>query len=124
MYRFFFTFLSLVNYSQVSPGQQGQPGIRSHFATLTVLVPPEAPRILLNGTDSDFMLTTEGKEIKLDCISIGGKPAATVRIIAKCDLSAQRLIRFFFFFTSFASIESNNMITMRFCHVLHTVDLV
>lgn len=72
--------------SQVSPGPQGQPGIRSQYATLNVLVPPEAPRIL----QGDFMLTTENKDIELNCISIGGKPAATVRIIAtksKCDLS-------------------------------------
>lgn len=64
----------------MGPGPQGQPGIRSHFATLTVLVPPEAPRIL----QGDFMLTTENedKDIEFDCISIGGKPAATVRIIA------------------------------------------
>ncbi|XP_031628454.1 irregular chiasm C-roughest protein-like [Contarinia nasturtii] len=59
---------------QVSPGPLGQPGIRSQFAKLNVLVPPEAPRIL----QGDFMLTTENKDIELDCISIGGKPAATL----------------------------------------------
>lgn len=58
----------------MSPGPQGQPGIRSQFATLTVLVAPEPPRIL----QGDFYLTAENKDIELDCVSIGGKPAATV----------------------------------------------
>lgn len=70
------SLLSIKMHSQVSPGPQGQPGIRSQFATLNVLVPPEAPRIL----QGDFMLTTEDKDIELTCISIGGKPAATVRV--------------------------------------------
>lgn len=60
----------------MSPGPQGQLGIRSQFATLNVLVPPEPARIL----QGDFYLTAEHKEIELDCISIGGKPAATVNI--------------------------------------------
>jgi len=30
---------------QVGPGPQGEQGIRSRFAKLTVLVPPEAPKI-------------------------------------------------------------------------------
>lgn len=67
-----FTFFYL--FSQVSPGPQGQQGIRSQFATLNVLVPPEPPRIL----QGDFYLTAENEEIELDCISIGGKPAAKV----------------------------------------------
>lgn len=62
----------------MSPGPEGQREIRSEFATLTVLIPPEAPRIL----QGDFMLTTNGRDIELDCISNGGKPAAKVRIIA------------------------------------------
>lgn len=61
--------------SQVSPGPQGQPGIRSQFAKLDVLVPPEVPRIL----QGDFMLSSEDKDIELTCISIGGKPAAKVK---------------------------------------------
>lgn len=52
----------------------GQPGIRSRFATLTILVPPETPKIL----QGDFMVTTEDREIELECISVGGKPAAEV----------------------------------------------
>lgn len=75
------------NCSQVSPGPNGEREIRSQFATLNVLVPPEAPRIL----QGDFMLTQQDRDIELDCISIGGKPAAEVRIIAKCDLNNNRL---------------------------------
>lgn len=52
----------------------GQPGIRSRFATLTILVPPEPPKIL----QGDFMVTTEDREIELECVSVGGKPAAEV----------------------------------------------
>lgn len=52
----------------------GAPGIRSRFATLIVLVPPEPPKIL----QGDYMVTTEGREIELECISHGGKPAAEV----------------------------------------------
>ncbi|XP_060519888.1 irregular chiasm C-roughest protein [Cylas formicarius] len=59
---------------QVSPGPLGQPGIRSHFATLTVLVPPDPPKIV----QGDYMVTTEDREIELECISYGGKPAAEI----------------------------------------------
>lgn len=59
---------------QVGPGKDGQASIRSRFATLTVLVPPEPPKII----QGDFMVTTEDREIELECISIGGKPAAEV----------------------------------------------
>lgn len=52
----------------------GIPGIRSRFATLTVLVPPEPPKII----QGDFLVTTEDREIELECISVGGKPAAEV----------------------------------------------
>lgn len=52
----------------------GAPGIRSRFATLIVLVPPEPPKIV----QGDYMVTTEGREIELECISHGGKPAAEV----------------------------------------------
>lgn len=61
----------------MSPGPHGQPGIRSQFAKIDVLVPPELPRII----QGDFMLTSENKDIELDCVSIGGKPAATVNKI-------------------------------------------
>ncbi|XP_030767335.1 irregular chiasm C-roughest protein-like [Sitophilus oryzae] len=59
---------------QVSPGPQGDPGIRSDFATLTVLVPPDPPKIV----QGDYMVTTEDREIELECISYGGKPAAEI----------------------------------------------
>lgn len=54
--------------------ESGQPGIRSRFATITVLVPPEPPKIL----QGDFLVTTEDREIELECVSLGGKPAAEV----------------------------------------------
>lgn len=54
----------------------GQASIRSRFATLTVLVPPEPPVI----AQGDFIQSTENKEIELHCESIGGKPAATVSV--------------------------------------------
>ncbi|XP_055303308.1 irregular chiasm C-roughest protein-like isoform X2 [Sitodiplosis mosellana] len=59
---------------QVGPGPQGQPGIRSRFATITILVPPEPPRIL----QGDHLVTTEDREIELECVSVGGKPAAEI----------------------------------------------
>jgi len=63
---------------QVSPGSGGEPGIRSKFATLTILVPPEPPRIV----QGDFLVTTEDREIELECVSLAGKPAAEVRTVA------------------------------------------
>ncbi|XP_032581074.1 irregular chiasm C-roughest protein [Drosophila sechellia] len=59
---------------QVGPGPQGEQGIRSRFAKLTVLVPPEAPKI----TQGDYLVTTEDREIELECVSQGGKPAAEI----------------------------------------------
>lgn len=59
---------------QVSPGPQGQPGIRSHFAAVTVLVPPDPPKIV----QGEYLVTTEDREIELECISYGGKPAAEI----------------------------------------------
>lgn len=62
---------------QVGPGPLGESGIRSRFAQLTVLVPPEAPKIL----QGDYLVTTEDREIELECVSVGGKPAAEVSFI-------------------------------------------
>uniref|UniRef100_A0A182U923 Ig-like domain-containing protein n=2 Tax=Anopheles melas TaxID=34690 RepID=A0A182U923_9DIPT len=59
---------------QVGRGKDGTPGIRSSFATLTVLVPPEPPKIV----QGDFLVTTEDREIELECVSVGGKPAAEI----------------------------------------------
>uniref|UniRef100_W8AUB9 Irregular chiasm C-roughest protein n=2 Tax=Ceratitis capitata TaxID=7213 RepID=W8AUB9_CERCA len=59
---------------QVSPGPEGQPPIRSTFATLTVLVPPEAPKI----TQGDVIYTTEDRKVDIECVSVGGKPASEI----------------------------------------------
>lgn len=59
---------------QVSPGRGGEPGIRSEYATLSVLVPPEAPRI----SQGSLLTTTEDREIELECVSASGKPAAEI----------------------------------------------
>lgn len=52
----------------------GEPGIRSNYGTLTVLKSPDPPKIL----QGDYMVTTEDREIELECISENGKPAAEV----------------------------------------------
>jgi hypothetical protein len=48
--------------------------IRSNDAVLTVTVPPEPP-LIING---DRIRTTEDREIEIECVSRGGKPAAEV----------------------------------------------
>jgi hypothetical protein len=63
----------------------GQAGIRSRFAGLTILVPPEPPKI----NQGDFMVTTEDREIELECISVGGKPAAEVSTSQHARFSLQ-----------------------------------
>lgn len=65
---------------QVSTGILGEPAIRSRFATLTVLVPPDPPRIV----QGDTLYTTEDREIELECISANGKPPAEVRLCDSC----------------------------------------
>lgn len=70
----------------------GIPGIRSQFARLTVLVPPEPPKIV----QGDFLVTTEDREIELECTSVGGKPAAEVT----------KLILFFFFLSCVLRIHA------------------
>lgn len=52
----------------------GHPGVRSRYATLSVLVAPDAPVI----TQGSNLVTTEGREIRLECISANGRPAAEV----------------------------------------------
>ncbi|EDV45700.1 irregular chiasm C-roughest protein [Drosophila erecta] len=59
---------------QVSPGPEGQPAIRSTFAGLTVLVPPEAPKI----TQGEVIYATEDRKVEIECVSVGGKPAAEI----------------------------------------------
>lgn len=55
---------------------EGEHGIRSNYATLTVLKSPDPPKIL----QGDYMVTTEDREIELECVSENGKPAAEVHI--------------------------------------------
>ncbi|XP_017054844.1 LOW QUALITY PROTEIN: irregular chiasm C-roughest protein [Drosophila ficusphila] len=59
---------------QVSPGPEAQPAIRSSFAALTVLVPPEAPKI----TQGEAIFATEDRKVEIECVSVGGKPAAEI----------------------------------------------
>lgn len=59
---------------QVGTGPNGETAVRSREAILSVLTPPEPPRIV----QGDFLLTTEDREIELECISASGKPAAEV----------------------------------------------
>lgn len=41
-------------------------------------MPPDDPKIVKGNTSIDHMVTTEDREIELECISSGGKPAAEV----------------------------------------------
>ncbi|VVC36584.1 Hypothetical protein CINCED_3A013482 [Cinara cedri] len=57
---------------QVGTGKRDEPAIRSKKATLTVLVPPDHPRIL----QGEIVYTTEDVPLELECVSEGGKPPA------------------------------------------------
>ncbi|XP_063543466.1 irregular chiasm C-roughest protein-like [Cydia strobilella] len=59
---------------QVSSGPRGEPPIRSRYARLVVLVPPEPPKILQGST----LLAVEDREVNLECVSTGGKPPAEI----------------------------------------------
>jgi len=60
---------------QVSPGSEsGSVAIRSRYATLAVHIPPEPPQIV-QGT---HLVTTEDREVELECQSRGGKPASEI----------------------------------------------
>ncbi|CAG9789954.1 unnamed protein product [Diatraea saccharalis] len=59
---------------QVSSGLNGEPAIRSRYAQLTVLVAPEPPRIIQGA----FIDATEDQPIEIECVSVGGKPAAEI----------------------------------------------
>ncbi|XP_035451282.2 irregular chiasm C-roughest protein isoform X2 [Spodoptera frugiperda] len=59
---------------QVSSGPKGEPPIRSRYARLLVLVPPEPPKIL----KGPVLQAVEDREVNLECISVGGKPAAEI----------------------------------------------
>ena len=62
--------------------------IRSQYATLTVLVPPEPPKLMPTG---DLLKTVEGRQVELRCESRGGKPASEVGFLAttrkKCTVT-------------------------------------
>lgn len=71
-------------YSFFSMFYIGAQAIRSRSAQVTVLVPPENPKIVKDGNMSiDEIVATEDREIELECISSGGKPAAEVSISKK-----------------------------------------
>ncbi|KAG5341335.1 KIRR1 protein, partial [Acromyrmex charruanus] len=63
---------------QASPTNDGQPALRSRFAKLSVLVPPQKPKIL----QGDFLVTTEDRELVIECISSAGKPPAEASILS------------------------------------------
>ncbi|CAH2098730.1 unnamed protein product [Euphydryas editha] len=52
----------------------GEPAIRSRYARLTVLVPPEPPKIL----EGNLFSVSVGNMIHLACESVGGKPPAEI----------------------------------------------
>ena len=67
---------------QIGAAEKGIAPIRSRYATLTVLVPPNRPK-MLGGSGADgqkIHKTVEGRNVELRCESRGGKPAAEVRI--------------------------------------------
>ncbi|XP_063835310.1 irregular chiasm C-roughest protein-like isoform X1 [Ostrinia nubilalis] len=59
---------------QVSSGLNGEPAIRSRYAQLTVLVAPDPPRIIQGA----FIDATEDQPVDIECVSVGGKPAAEI----------------------------------------------
>lgn len=52
----------------------GEPAIRSRYARLLILVPPEPPKIL----KGPVIQAVEDREVNVECVSIGGKPPAEV----------------------------------------------
>lgn len=53
----------------------GEPPIRSRYARLLILMPPEPPRII----QGPVLQAVEDREVNLECVSVGGKPAAEVQ---------------------------------------------
>lgn len=76
---------------QASPTNDGQPALRSRFAKLSVLVPPHKPKI----TQGDFIITTEDRELVIECVSTGGKPPAEV---SACTFFRLYVLFFYFAF--------------------------
>ena len=62
---------------QVGAAEEGRVApIRSSYATVTVLVPPEPPVIVLRSSAGRELIA--GDEVELRCESRGGKPASEV----------------------------------------------
>lgn len=62
---------------QVGAAEEGRVApIRSRYATVTVLVPPEPPVIVLRSSAGRELIA--GDEVELRCESRGGKPASEV----------------------------------------------
>lgn len=81
-------------YSFFSMYYIGAQAIRSRSAQVTVLVPPENPKIVKDGNMSiDEIVATEDREIELECISSGGKPAAEVSISKKIFRDEKKIRR-------------------------------
>lgn len=73
---------------QASPTNDGQPALRSRFAKLSVLVPPQKPKIL----QGDFLITTEDRELVIECVSVAGKPPAEVSLSLSLSFSSSSFI--------------------------------
>ena len=59
---------------QVGAAPGGVEPVRSRYATLTVTVPPEPPKI----SNGEILSTQEERIVMLECVSRGGKPAPEV----------------------------------------------
>ncbi|TMW40286.1 hypothetical protein DOY81_014634 [Sarcophaga bullata] len=64
---------------EVSPGPEGQPAVRSTFAKITVLVPPEAPKI----SQGDVIYTTEDRKVDIECVSEEDLPQISMKLHQK-----------------------------------------
>lgn len=59
---------------QVGAGDNGELPALSRVANLSVLVPPEPPKII----QGSQLTTTEGSHLELECVSVSGRPPAKV----------------------------------------------
>ena len=62
---------------------------RCRYATVTVLVPPEPPVIVLGSSAGGSRQLVAGDEVELRCESRGGKPASEVRQRTACNLETE-----------------------------------
>ena len=93
---------------QIGAAEPSIAPIRSRYATLSVLVPPNPPKMLGgSGQMADGQTihkTVEGRQVELRCESRGGKPAAEVRqlyyFLINICFSAGRII-----LTSYSILE-------------------